>query len=131
MKNFKEKVKNFLYRLYSRSYGMDDINKCLLISSLALSFFDLFFNNIITSIISMILMIIFFLRYFSTKKFARSEENRKFRKYIKFIKMKWSYRKTHKIFICKKCGQLIRVPKGQGKIVTTCPSCGNKEDHRS
>ena len=31
--------------------------------------------------------------------------------------------KNHKIFQCGKCGQMIRVPKGKGKIVITCPSC--------
>ena len=131
MKNIIEKIKRFFYRLYSRSYGMDDINKYLLIGSLVLSLIDLLYRNVVTSTLSMILMIVLLLRYFSTKKYARSEENRKFRKYIKYIKMKWEYRKTHKIFMCKNCGQLIRVPKGKGKIVTTCPSCGSKENHRS
>lgn len=31
--------------------------------------------------------------------------------------------KNHKIFQCGKCGQMIRVPKGKGKIAITCPSC--------
>lgn len=31
--------------------------------------------------------------------------------------------KNHKIFQCGKCGQLIRVPKGKGKIAITCPNC--------
>ncbi len=31
--------------------------------------------------------------------------------------------KNHKIFQCGKCGQMIRVPKGKGKIAITCPNC--------
>ena len=38
---------------------------------------------------------------------------------------------THKHFACPKCKQMVRVPKGHGKIVITCPNCKNKFEKRS
>lgn len=34
------------------------------------------------------------------------------------------YRKDNKVFKCRKCGQMLRVPKGKGKVKVTCPKCG-------
>lgn len=33
--------------------------------------------------------------------------------------------KDHKYFTCKTCGAICRVPVGKGKVVITCPKCGN------
>jgi len=131
MKNLIAKFKNFMYRLYSVSYGMDDLNRYLIITSLVFSVVNLFVKNNIIYYLSMFFSLLFIFRFFSRKKYARSEENRKVRKLIKYYTLKWNNRKTHRVFKCKKCGQFIRVPKGKGKIETTCPSCGNKETHRS
>lgn len=131
IKNVLEKVKNFLFRLYAKSYGMDDLNKVLLISSFVLSLLDMFIKGTFIYALSMITFIAFLFRFFSTKKFKRSEENRKFRNSIKFYEQKWNHRKTHRVYKCKQCGQFIRVPKGVGKVEVTCPKCGNKQEHRA
>ena len=34
-------------------------------------------------------------------------------------------KKTHRLFKCKKCKTVLRVPKGVGKIKITCSKCGN------
>ena len=34
--------------------------------------------------------------------------------------------KEYKIFVCSKCQQMIRVPRGKGKIEIRCPKCGNR-----
>ena len=43
-------------------------------------------------------------------------------------KTMWKERKTHVFFKCKNCGAVLRVPKGRGDIVVTCPKCKNKID---
>lgn len=34
--------------------------------------------------------------------------------------------KEHCYFTCPGCGAVCRVPKGKGRIVITCPRCGNE-----
>ena len=70
-------------------------------------------------------------RIFSKNLPKRREENQKFMNRI------WKARsnaagakarradKDHKYFTCK-CGAVCRVPVGKGKIVITCPKCGEK-----
>lgn len=130
-RNLGNNVKRFFINLYRRSYGMDDINKVLIILYFGISIINIFLKNNIVYYASSIFFIIFIIRYFSNNKVARVEENRAYRKVIKYLKLKWQYRKTHRIYICKNCKQLIRLPKGQGKIESTCPTCGRKEIHRT
>ena len=129
--NIGYKIKNFFYRVAVNSYGLDDLNKTLFGISFGLSILQLFVRNYVIYILQMITWILFMFRFFSKKKYARSEENRKFRRFFKYYKLKLANRKTHKVFKCSKCGQFIRVPKGQGKIETTCPSCSNVDVHRT
>lgn len=131
LSNTLQKAKKFLSRLYARSYGMDFLNKVLLYAAFLISLVASLTRNRILYLLSTLLYFIFLFRFFSTKKFARSEEDRKFRKAIRFVKLKWDNRKSHKVYMCKNCGQLIRVPKKQGKIEVTCPSCGAKKIHRT
>lgn len=130
-RNLGRRIKSFIFGLYRRSYGMDDLNKSIIISYFALSLINLILRTRLLSIITFFLFIAFIFRYFSSNKNARAEENRKFRKLSKYLKLKWTYRKTHRIFMCKNCKQIIRLPKGQGKIESTCPTCGKKEVHRT
>ena len=65
-------------------------------------------------------------RFCSKDIVRRREENQKFLQEIEFLKLRISFRKTHKIYRCKGCGRKIRVPKGKGKIEITCPLCGKK-----
>lgn len=44
------------------------------------------------------------------------------RRFFKLQKNKWRDRKTHRYFKCS-CGSVLRVPKGKGEIVVTCPKC--------
>ena len=39
--------------------------------------------------------------------------------------------KEHKYYLCPSCKQIVRVPKGRGKITITCPTCKNRFDKKS
>jgi uncharacterized C2H2 Zn-finger protein len=47
----------------------------------------------------------------------------------KIIQIKSS--KTHKFFNCPSCKNILRVPRGRGKIHITCPKCGQRFDGKS
>lgn len=130
-KNLGNNIKRIFMNLYRRSYGMDDLNKTLIIAYFASSILNLIVKSTFIYLLGTIVFILFIFRYFSSNKVKRAEENRAYRKLFKYLKLKWDNRKTHRIYMCKNCKQIVRVPKGQGKIEVTCPSCGNKEIHHS
>lgn len=131
MRNFFAKIKDKLIRLFQVSYGMDELNKVLVIIGFVFYLLGSIFKRYVFNLLSLVFFTFFMIRFFSRNRVKRLEENRAVRKLIKEYKMKWQYRNTHKIFRCKTCGQLIRVPLNQGKIETTCPNCGTKESHRT
>jgi hypothetical protein len=111
-------------------YGFDQFTRALVICSLILS--------VITSItrisgLFILAYIPFFyalFRSFSRDIQKRSQENMAFMRFTSNLKGKWNHlklwlvgTKTHKYFTCSKCKQTIRVPRGKGKIVITCPKC--------
>lgn len=131
MKNFLHKLKGKIINLMRVVYGMDELNQLLIYSAIIVNIINLLFGNLVLSLLSMAISILFFVRFFSKNINKRTEENRIYRKFKKLYKTKWDNRKTHRVFMCKNCGQLIRVPKGKGKIEVTCPNCKNVSTHRS
>lgn len=76
------------------------------------------------------LMLYAFVRIFSKNISKRSEENRRFGILIAPIQG-WFLKKiseiqdskTHRRLKCPSCSQKIRVPRGRGSILITCPAC--------
>ena len=70
-------------------------------------------------------------RIFSKNLPKRREENQRFLNWFWKAKSNAAGAKArradkdHKYFTCK-CGAVCRVPVGKGKIVITCPKCGQK-----
>ncbi|OLA39727.1 MAG: hypothetical protein BHW31_03575 [Firmicutes bacterium CAG:110_56_8] len=53
--------------------------------------------------------------------YKRYQENRKFLQFFTRLKDR-----QNRYFDCPKCRQLVRVPRGKGKIAITCPRCKEK-----
>ena len=64
---------------------------------------------------------------------ARDKENAAFMKvwtkvkgWFRGLSRRWRDRKTHVYIKCSGCGAELRVPKGKGKLIVTCPKCKNE-----
>ena len=44
----------------------------------------------------------------------------------KGVKRRWADRNTYRYYRCPKCRQMLRVPKGRGRIEISCPRCGTQ-----
>lgn len=124
----------FQRMMYGR-YGNDPLGMTCFGVYLLLWFVSLFFRRTILpqilTPISYIFVIIYFYRFFSKNIYKRQRENQKYlqicqqvKNYGKYVKLKFTERSgVNKIFRCPKCHQMIRVPKGRGKIAISCPKC--------
>ena len=120
---------NFFRNLMKGRYGVDALSIVMLVLSWVL----LFIPSVFVNVFSMLLLAVSVYRVFSKNIMARQKENavlmRLFYSVKNFFVRNFGRRsdaKTHRRFKCKNCGQMLRVPKGKGKVIVTCPSCGHK-----
>ncbi len=138
MNKLKNALARFVYGRYMMYAANDRFNKFLQFLIIALLVIDLFFiNSIVLSVVVLVLLVYQMFRLFSKNIPARRNEDTKFRNLFKPITKRRKLMKkakqdaTHKYFMCPKCSQNVRVPKGKGKITITCPKCKHKFDKRS
>ena len=123
--------------MYGRN-GMDRMNQALLRGYIGILLAEILFNVLrlwiparICEALLWVLMVFILFRMFSKNLPKRREENQKFMSWFWKIKSNAAGAKArradrdHKYFTCK-CGAVCRVPVGKGKIVITCPKCGEK-----
>ena len=127
--NIKWKLANFA----QGRYGSDKLNKHLVWASLLMWLVSVFLSHSAWRLLPLALgwsaLLYSTFRMLSRNIYARQKELRVYEKITKkpskFFKLqnnKWRDRKTHKYFRCK-CGAALRVPKGRGEIIITCPKC--------
>ena len=120
------KIKDIWNRFLQGRHGIDELSKTILIAGMVSYLLGGILQNGLLLTLAMMGMIYAIYRALSRNEWDRNEEKRKFNRYIKLWKVKYQERKTSRIFMCKGCGRMIRVPKGKGKIQVTCPTCGRK-----
>ncbi|MBR2721642.1 MAG: hypothetical protein IKB75_02570 [Clostridia bacterium] len=131
--------------MYGR-YGNDELSRFLSVTSLILIVVTMILTlftgpgrlwlNLITLLLYVLswgLMIWSIVRGFSKNLTQRRKERatylrlaEKWRAPFRLWKNKHRDRKTHRYFKCKRCHAVLRVPKGKGEIIITCPKCQNK-----
>ena len=117
----REKFRRFM----EGRYGTDKLNIAILLLGLGLSVLSFLiilpFTKILLCLASYILMGIAIFRCLYRNIYKRYRENLRFLMLLDRFKDK-----EHRYFICPKCRQPVRVPKGKGKISITCPKCSEK-----
>lgn len=114
-------IRNFM----SGRYGTDRLNMVILCAGLVTSLLSAWTRSAAIDLTCLVLsyglMIWAICRSLSRNTYARYQENRKFLQF-------WSRLKDrrNRYFDCPKCRQVVRVPRGKGKIAITCPRCKEK-----
>ena len=125
LRNVFMKISAGLRRFMEGRYGTDRLNTAILIVGVAAALIRLFFSqpfvNLALWLISYVMMFWAIFRMLSRNVYKRYQENRKFLQL--FDRMK---DREHRYFDCPKCRQMVRVPRGKGKIAITCPRCREK-----
>lgn len=127
-----------IYRFMQGRYGMDGLSNFLVGAALVLAVVDAFVRTNILNLLAWVLLIFAYSRIFSRNHSRCVAQNVWFYNHTKGIrsffqkeKSRMKIQKTHHIYTCKKCGQKIKIPRGKGKIVVTCPKCRNEFVKRS
>jgi len=119
------KLSSGLRSFMAGRYGTDRLNMVILCTGLVASILSGLVKvpplNLIFWLLSYGLMIWAIWRTLSRNTYKRYQENRKFLQIFDRLKDR-----QHRYFDCPKCRQMVRVPRGKGKIVITCPRCREK-----
>lgn len=112
-------------RFMQGRYGTDRLNMAILGAGFVVCIVSMFIRmplvNLILTCVSYALMIWAIFRTLSRNTYKRYQENRKFLQVFDRLKDR-----EHRYFDCPKCRQMVRVPRGKGKIAITCPKCREK-----
>ena len=125
MKQFLAGLAFKLRRFMAGRYGTDRLNMTILMAGVIISLVGAFFQkpviNLLTTAAAYGLMIWAICRSLSRDTYKRYEENRRFLQFFDRLKDR-----EHRYYDCPKCRQMVRVPRGKGKIAITCPRCREK-----
>lgn len=124
---------NFLRNFMAGRYGPDHLNAAIIILALVISIVSRFVNLSVLIYLSYLLLFLAVFRMLSRNIRRRRSENDRFLRYwwplrqkIKAFFSNLKNSKTHKFFKCPGCSNLLRVPRGKGKMAITCPKCGER-----
>jgi DNA-directed RNA polymerase subunit RPC12/RpoP len=114
-------------------YGVDELSKMMVYASFVVMLVGSFAKNPYINLAGFMIIIYSYSRIFSKNQRLRSAQNlkymqlrdsflRKISNQIQIMKLS----KTYRVYSCPGCKQLVRVPKGKGKVEVKCPKCGTR-----
>ena len=132
--NQKMTLKQRMLNFMQGRYGVDQLSEFLIWTAVIIAVITMFVRIPALQIVTWVMIIYAYIRIFSKQINKRYAQNQKFldatwgiRKFFADIRYRIKYGKQttepYHIYKCRKCGQKIRVPKGKGKIMITCPKC--------
>lgn len=129
---------NWLNKFMIGRYGGDQLSAVLILLSLFMTLFGRLYNIPLLSYTGYIPLGISVFRIFSKNISKRRMENYKFEifmspvySWFKRVENRVKDSKTHKYLKCPNCKARLRLPKGKGKLMVTCPKCKEKFEKRT
>jgi len=123
---------NWLRNFMSGRYGTDQLNLGLLVLYLVLCLLASATGFLLFNLVALFVVIFAFYRMLSRDHYRRTQENQWFLVKMQPVFRWWRQTKQrlsdreHRYYRCPRCKQLLRVPRGRGKITLTCPRCRAK-----
>ena len=131
-------MKDRFYQFMAGRYGTDDLSKFMLGSAVVLMVINIFLRIPVLNSLVVIVLALVYVRMFSKNIQKRYQENLKYLEYkqrffgfFKADNRSAEEKQAYHIYRCPKCRQKIRIPKGRGKIVITCPKCRHEFQKKS
>ena len=125
LRQFTAKLSAGLRNFMMGRYGTDRLNMVILSVGLAASLLSVILRapvmDLVLFFLSYGMMFWAIFRTLSRNTYKRYQENRRFLQLVGRLKDR-----EHRYFDCPKCRQMVRVPRGKGKISITCPRCREK-----
>ena len=126
-----------LRRFMSGRYGTDQLNLALLVLYLVLSLLGSATSFFLFNLLALIVVILAFFRMLSFDHYRRARENQLFLeklqpvlRFFRQLRLRLTDRQ-HRYYRCPCCRQMLRVPRGRGKITIICPRCRTSIERRS
>jgi len=126
-------MRNFFQKFMHGRYGPDHLGVALIILSFIVSVLYVVIGHLPLLYLSYSILALVLFRVLSRNHIKRRRENDVFIRYwwpirTKIVRFagKVRERKTHKFIKCPDCKNTLRVPRGKGKIIVTCPKCTKK-----
>lgn len=132
------KFKTAVLRFMSGRYGNDNLNNFIFFVSILLYIIHrTLLRNLVIGVLSQLLLIVVIWRMFSKNWYKRQLENNKYLMISKPIRLRCVCLarqlkdRDRRYYVCPKCSQIVRVPKGRGKIEIDCPKCHHSFEKRT
>ncbi len=120
----------------SHRCGLDELNNFIMLIGFIFIVTALLSHKWIFTLIGAVFVVLCYIRVFSQKLEKRKKENDIYMKYMGSVVRKAAHWKLclkmkiksignaeYAYFVCSKCGQVIRIPKGKNKVSIRCPKC--------
>lgn len=121
---------NLLRKFMIGRNGSDRLSMFLTLVALILTVISNLFKLAFLKYVGFVILVISIYRVLSKNIVRRRMENYKFVMFTSLVQSQFKKilnrikdSKTHKYFSCPVCKATLRLPKGKGKIMITCPKC--------
>lgn len=138
-------------RWFQGRYGMDMLNRTLILAGLGVSVLSWFFARAPIGVyyalrgVTVALIGFALFRMMSRNFYARQQELSRYLGLERSVRGWWqtlgirrrnyinlkNERRQYKYLSCPQCSQKLRVPRGKGKLIVTCSKCGNRFEAKS
>ena len=124
-------MKYKLSAFFSGRNGIDDLGKTLLWGTLIIMILSALLGFTFLYRAALVPLCYVYIRAFSRNLEKCQMQNAKHLSWRNFRKLRFQQRKTHRFYRCPKCKQVLRVPKGKGRITITCRNCEERFEKKT